>query len=405
MNLVNARQTRPASSRRKIAIFTGNRAEYGLQYPILRAIAADPRLDYYLLAGGAHLEQEFGKTSAEIESDGFRVFRQVEMRMNRDNLCATAQAIGSGILSLSTILEELRPDLFVVYGDRFESFAAAVAATQMNIPTAHIEGGDYTDGGALDDSVRHAMTKLAHLHFTTNEQAADRIRRLGEESWRVVTAGLPSLDLVAARRYATPEELERDLGLDTVRPVILFCQHSVATEFDQAASQIRPALEALRQLAGRQYQIILTYPNSDAGGRRMIEEIETLRGVPGIQIVKSLGRHRFHGVLNLIGRVGSGACVGNSSAGIKETPVFGCPTVNIGSRQRGRLRGNNAIDAPYDASAIESAVRRCVEDEDFRRQCAGAQNPYGAGNAGPRIADVLATIELRPSLLQKKMTY
>jgi len=260
----------------------------------------------------------------------------------------------------------------------------------------------HTDGGALDDSVRHAMTKLAHLHFATNEQAAERIRRLGEEPWRVFTVGLPSLDLVAAGLFAAPANVAAFLGLDQERPVILFCQHSVTTEVDQAAAQIRPALEAMRRLAGQGYQVVVTYPNSDAGGRRMIQEIEALQGVPGIRIVKSLGRHRFLGVLNLIGRCGRGACVGNSSGGIKETPIFGCPAVNIGSRQRGRLRGNNVQDVPYDAQAVESAIRRCTEDNAFRAQCRHCLNPYGAGNAGAQIADVLATIPVNTELLQKK---
>src|ERR1700690_2745044 len=176
-------------TKRKIAIFTGNRAEYGLQYPILRAIASDSRLEYFLLAGGAHLQQDFGRTMAEIESDGFHVFREVEIRMEQDTLFSTAQAIGTGIISLSKILDELRPDFLVVYADRYEGFSAMITGTQMNIPTAHIEGGDYTEGGALDDSVRHAMTKLAHLHFATNEQAVERIRRLGEEPWRIFNVG------------------------------------------------------------------------------------------------------------------------------------------------------------------------------------------------------------------------
>lgn len=391
--------------RRRIAVFTGNRAEYGLQYPILRALAADARLEYYLLAGGAHLEEEFGKTAAEIEADGFSVYRQVEMRMQRDTLCATAQAIGSGVLSLSQTLDDLRPDFFIVYGDRYESFAAAIAATQMGIPTAHIEGGDYTDGGALDDSVRHAITKLAHLHFATNDQASARIRQLGEEPWRVHTVGLPSLDLVAAGKYASVEELRGTLGLDPERPVVLFCQHSVTTEYDQAVEQVAPSLSALQRLAARGYQVIVTYPNSDAGGRRIIEALEPLKGCAGFQVVKSLGRYRFLGVLNLIGKRGRGAFAGNSSGGIKETPIFGCPVVNIGARQRGRLRGDNVIDVAYDAAQIERAIERCSTDEAFRMQCREGRNPYGAGNAGPRIAEVLATVPIDRKLIQKKNTF
>ncbi len=393
------------SARRTVAVFTGNRAEYGLQFPILRAIAADARLEYRLLAGGAHLEDDFGKTLAEIEADGFQVHARVEMRMERDTLFATAQAIGTGILSLSRVLDEMRPDLLLVYGDRYESLAAMVTGTQMSVPTAHVEGGDYTDGGALDDSVRHAMTKLAHLHFATNDTAAERILRLGEEPWRVFTVGLPSLDLIAAGQFASPAELAADLGLDPTRPVILFCQHSVATESEEAAAQIRPSLAALREAAARGFQVVITYPNSDAGGRRMILEIERLQGLEGIRIVKSLGRRRFHGVLNLIGRVGRGAFAGNSSAGIKETPIFGCPVVNIGPRQRGRLRGENILDVPYEAAAVGAALRRCVEDEGFRARCRSGPNPYGAGDAGRRVADVLATIPLTTALLQKKMTY
>jgi UDP-N-acetylglucosamine 2-epimerase (non-hydrolysing)/GDP/UDP-N,N'-diacetylbacillosamine 2-epimerase (hydrolysing) len=391
---------------RRIAAFTGNRAEYGLQYPILRALAADSRLECVLLAGGAHLQEDFGKTIAEIEADGFKTARQVDIEIEQDTLFATAQAIGTGVLSISRILEELRPDLLLVYADRFESFAALIAGTQMTIPTAHVEGGDYTDGGALDDSVRHAMTKLAHLHFTTNAQAAERVRRLGEEPWRVFDVGFPVLDLVVAGLYASVEETAGDLGLDLARPVVLFCQHSVTSEFDHAAEQVRPSLAALEDLAQDGYQIIVTYPNSDAGGRRIIEEICALaaRRVPGIQVVKSLGRRGFHGVLNVIGQ-STGALVGNSSAGIKETPAFRCPAVNIGSRQRGRLRADNVIDAPYDRDAIVRAIRRAVEDTDFRERCRRSVNPYGAGNAGPRIAEVLATIPLDQRLLQKKMTY
>jgi UDP-N-acetylglucosamine 2-epimerase (non-hydrolysing)/GDP/UDP-N,N'-diacetylbacillosamine 2-epimerase (hydrolysing) len=170
---------------------------------------------------------------------------------------------------------------------------------------------------------------------------------------------------------------------------------------------VRPSLEALEILARQGYQVVLTYPNNDAGGRRIIQELQALeaRHVPGIQLVSSLGRHRFHGVLNLIGRHGRGAFVGNSSAGIKETPAFGCPTVNIGSRQQGRLRANNVLDAAYDRDAIVGAIRRCAEDEAFRLQCQTCDNPYGAGNAGPRIADTLATMPIDGRLLQKKLTY
>ncbi len=394
--------------KRKVAVFTGNRAEYGLQYPILRAVAADGRLEPYLLAGGSHLDEEFGKTRQEIESDGFQIYREVKIEMPEDTLYATAQAIGTGILGVSRILDELRPDWLVVYADRFESFAALISGTQMGIPSAHIEGGDYTEGGTLDDMVRHAMTKLAHVHFVTNAEAAERVRRMGEEEWRIFTAGYPALDLVAAGEYAKPEEIVEVLELDPTRPVVLFCQHSVATEYEAAAAQVRPSLSALRRLAMTGYQVVITYPNADAGGRRIIAECEKMAAANGgssVRIYKSLGRHRFYGLLNFVGRVGRGVFAGNSSAIIKETPAFGCPGVHIGLRQRGRLRSANVLDVPYEEDAIYDAIRRCVEDDSFRTQCRMCVNPYGAGNAGVKIADVLATLPIDTTLIRKRLTY
>lgn len=392
---------------RTIAVFTGNRAEYGLQYPILRAIDRHPDLDYRLLVSGAHLDANFGRTLDEIRADGFRIDAEVKIEMDAGSLFATAQAIGSGILAISRALSDLKPDMMVVYADRFEGFAAVIAASQMNIPTAHIEGGDLTEGGALDDSVRHAMTKLSHLHFTTNQQASNRILAMGEEPWRVHTVGFPAIDLIAEGRFANAAEVIERLGLDLSRPVVLFTQHSVTTECDQAAAQVTPALEAIERMAGEGIQTILTYPNNDAGGRAIIECLEAFRerGIPGAQVHRSLGRHLYHGVLALARdpskRV---ACVGNSSSGLKETPAFSCPAVNIGSRQEGRLRGENVIDADYSAEAIIAAAKRCLFDEDFRGRCRDAENPYWLGDAGPKIAAVLATTPLDQRLIRKRMT-
>jgi UDP-N-acetylglucosamine 2-epimerase (non-hydrolysing)/GDP/UDP-N,N'-diacetylbacillosamine 2-epimerase (hydrolysing) len=390
--------------RRKIAIYTGNRAEYGLQYPIIKAVAAHPDLEYFLLVSGAHLQEDFGRTKDEIEKDGFAIHAEVAMDMAGDTLYATAQAIGSGILSLSRCLDALRPDLLVVYADRFEGFSAVITGTQMNIPTAHVEGGDLTEGGALDDSVRHAMTKLAHLHFATNAQAVERILRLGEEPWRVHNVGLPALDLVAEGRFAQPREVLARYGLDQERPLVIFTQHSVTTEFEDAAAQVAPSLEALGRLAREGVQVIVTFPNNDAGGRRIISAIESWApGLPNVQVHKSLGRSNYHGVLNVCGLL-CGACAGNSSSGIKETAIFGCPVVDIGSRQDGRLAADNVIDTGYDAGEIEAAIRTCLFDEAHRAHCKAVENPYGAGNAGPRIAGVLATQPLGRKLLRKRMT-
>lgn len=396
-----------ANSKRTIAVFTGNRAEYGLQYPILKAVREHPELEYRLLVSGAHLDDNFGRTLDEIRADGFRIDREVKIEMSSDSRIATAQAIGSGVMAISSALDEFQPDVVVVYADRFEGFAAVIAASQMNIPTAHIEGGDLTEGGALDDSVRHAMTKLAHLHFTTNEQATNRILGMGEEPWRVHTVGFPAIDLISEGRYATPEEVARRLGLDLARPIVLFTQHSVTTEFELAQAQVLPSLDALRALAAQGVQVIATYPNNDAGGRTIIAALNALAGekIPQVQVHRSLGRHLYHGVLALARdtavRV---ACVGNSSSGIKESPAFGCPTVNIGSRQEGRLRGSNVLDVGYDAPGIVAAVNRCLHDAEFRHTAHTTENPYYLGDAGRKIAAVLAEVPLNQALLRKSMT-
>lgn len=391
--------------RRKIAIYTGNRAEYGLQYPIIKAVAAHPGLEYFLLVSGAHLQEDFGRTKDEIEKDGFTIHAEVGMDMEGDTLYGTAQAIGSGILSLSRCLDTLRPDFLVVYADRFEGLSAVITGTQMNIPTAHVEGGDLTEGGALDDSVRHAMTKLAHLHFATNDQAVQRILRLGEEPWRVRNVGLPALDLVADGRFAAPGEVAERFGLDLDKPLVVFTQHSVTTEFTAAAAQVAPSLEALGRLAREGAQVVATYPNNDAGGRAIVAAIEAwAKDLPNVQVHKSLGRFNYHGVLNACGR-GRGACAGNSSSGIKETAIFGCPVVDIGSRQDGRLAADNVIDTGYDAEEIYAAIRKCLFDDAWRAHCKAVPNPYGAGDAGPRIAEVLATQPLNRDLLRKRMTY
>ena len=395
------------SGPRRIAVFTGGRAEYGLLLPLLRAIQNSPSLECLLLVSGSHLSPDFGATISEIEENGVATAARIELNLDDDSPFGTAQAVGSGILEVSKSLAILGPDMLIVYGDRFETFAAAIAAFEMNIPVAHVEGGDYTEGGAQDDSVRHAITKLAHLHFTTNEQASDRVKKLGEEPWRLHTVGLPVLDLVAAGDFASPEEVSDELDLELNHPVVLFCQHSVATEPDQADSQIEPSLLALEELAGLGYQIVITYPNPDAGGRKIIDRIKSFEhmGLDRVRVRPSLGRYLFHGVLNVIGRVGRGACAGNSSGGIKETPAFSCPTVNIGSRQRGRLRGDNVIDVPYDTQGIVSAIRACAEHDRWLLRDIDCLNPYGSGDSAMRIAAVLSETSFDNRLLQKKMVY
>ncbi len=392
--------------KRKIVIFTGNRAEYGLQFPIIEAINNHKNLDLSIFVSGAHLDSNFGTTLNEINNDGFKIGAKIKIKMDSKSIFSNSQAIGNGIVMISKALKKIKPDFFMVYADRFEGFAAVIASTQMNIPTAHIEGGDLTEGGSLDDSVRHAMTKLSHIHFTTNKQASKRIIGMGEEAWRVHTVGFPAIDLISKSKYSSEQEVLKKLSLNLDQPIIIFTQHSITTELKNIEKQINPSLSALEVFAKKGFQIIITYPNNDSGGNQIISKINNLKRkkIKNIKIYKSLGRSIYHGLLALnINNRAKIVCVGNSSSGIKETPAFFCPTVNIGSRQKGRLRANNIIDTNYNKDEIIKAINKCLYNQKFRKICKKTKNPYYIGGAGKKIANVLNNINIDKKLIQKKM--
>lgn len=381
---------------RKIGVFTGNRAEYGLLVPVLRALRDTPDLELQLIVGQAGFYDE-GKE--------FAVAATVPIAQADETPASTPRAIGEGILGLTDALVAEAPDLFVVYGDRFESFAAMIAATQMGLPTAHFEGGDLTQGGTLDDVVRHAMTKLAHIHLATNPASATRIVQMGEEAWRIHDVGFPTLDLIREGDFVSADEAAAELGLDKGRPLIIFTQHPVTTSADSAGDEIAVCLASLERARSELgAQIVLTYPNSDLGSEAIISALEEWSaGRENVVLRKRLGRRLYHGVLNLCGRITNGVCVGNSSSGVKETGAFACPAINIGPRQSGRLAGDNVANVPVDADRIYSEIRRALVDGGYRRAVAEARNPYGSGDTGAKVTRVLREIDLGdPRLLNKQ---
>jgi len=230
---------------------------------------------------------------------------------------------------------------------------------------------------------------------------------MGEENWRVHTVGFPAIDLIKENNYATEQELEEKLGLNLMRPIVIFTQHSVTTEFNESSSQVSHSISALKKLAAEGVQIIVTYPNNDSGAKQIIKKITHLQNqnIENIQVHKSLGRYIYHGLLALAKKDEHRiVCAGNSSSGIKETPIFGCPTVNIGSRQSGRLRGKNVLDSDYDSNSIYQAISRCLFDDIYRETCRKTDNPYYIGDAGTKIAKILYDIDINKKLLRKKMT-
>lgn len=382
---------------RRITVVTGTRAEYGVLYPVLRAIEAHPELKLFLVATGMHLSHEFGYTIQEIEEDGFKIDAKVDMLLSSDTTTAMAKCVGLGIIGMAQTWEQLKPDIIVALGDRVEPLAAAIAGAYMNILVAHIHGGDACIGGSIDDSNRYAITKFAHVHFPATERSAERIIKMGEEKWRVHQVGSPALDIILNEPLIPTETLAKLINLDLSRPLILLIQHPVTVQVDEAPQQMKETLKAIVEIGN---PTVLVYPNSDAGGRRMIEVIKQYREYPFIKTFKSLPRKEYLSLMKL-----AKVMVGNSSSGIIEAPSLGLPVVNTGIRQEGRERGKNVIDVGHNKQEIVKGIEKALADKEFLAKVKKCESPYGDGKAAPRVAEILGKVEITPQLLQKKITY
>ena len=383
---------------RKIVIFTGNRADYGLLHPVIQHLTTDPYFQVTLIISGSHLSVDYGQTVDEINCVGLYNIVKIDLAdlissSKVEVLKSYAMLVEKG----NEVLAEIMPDALLIAGDRYETFAMAVATFYRNIPIAHIFGGDLSQGGHMDDSVRHAATKLAHIHFTTNQDSYQRVIGLGEEKWRVHNVGSPFVDTVLAGEYASPLEIKENLELNLGKPFILFTQHPVTTEPDDAYRQVKESLEALKKL---KIQTIITYPCNDLGSEAIIGAIKEYLNVSHFIVRKSLGQRLYIGCLKL------SACVaGNSSSGLMETPIFKVPCVNIGTRQAGRLRSTNVIDAGYNQVDIKKATKKAITDRNFLDQVRRCENPYGEGNTSKKIAAILKQMLSNNKILKKQMTY
>ncbi len=382
---------------RKVAAVTGTRAEYGILQPVLRAIEAEPKLELLLMVTGMHLAHEFGYTVREIEKDGFKIDARVDMLLSSDSPEAMAKSIGIGVISMAQAWKQLRPDIIMVLGDRIETLAAVVAGAYMNIPIAHIHGGDEATGSHIDNAARHAITKFAHVHFPATRKSAERIIKMGEDPWRIHKVGSPALDMILSEPLLPSEVLAEKFGLDLSAPLVLLVQHPVTTQVEDAPNQMKETLDAIVKLG---YPAILIYPNSDAGGRRMIEVIREYETHPLIKTFKSLPRREYLSLMKV-----ASVIVGNSSSGIIDAPSFALPAVNIGIRQGERERGKNVIDVGHDKQEIVKAIGKALTDQAFLAEVKRCENPYGDGKSGPRIAKIISETEITPRLLQKKLAY
>lgn len=384
-------------NRKKIMIITGTRAEYGILKPVLNAIERHPRLILSLVATGMHLLHEFGCTVNEIEKDGFKVDFKINMLSNEDSKEAMAKSLARGIFGMVRAIKKSNPDIVFVCGDRSEALAAAIAAAYLTVPVAHLMAGDTTIGSTIDDSIRPAITKFAHIHFAATKKHAERVIKLGEEPWRVFVTGSPVIDAIRKIKRIPPKKIAQKFNLNLKNPIILLIQHPTTINVENAPDEIRETLEAIIRL---KYQTLLVYPNADAGGRRMIQVVKEYEKFPFIRIFKSIPWQEYLSLMNI-----TSVMVGNSSSGIIEAPSFGLPVVNIGPRELGRERANNIIDVDYKNEDIEKAIKKAIYDKNFREKVKRSKNPYGDGRATERIIKVLTKIKINRKLIQKKMTY
>jgi GDP/UDP-N,N'-diacetylbacillosamine 2-epimerase (hydrolysing) len=371
---------------RKVCVVTGTRAEYGLLRWLMEDIRGSAELQLQVVAAGMHLAPEFGYTYREIERDGFRIDRKIELLLSSDTPVGISKSIGLGVVGFADALQQLAPDIAVVLGDRFEILAAAVAATIARIPIAHIHGGEASEG-AFDESLRHSITKMSHLHFVAAEEYRRRVIQLGEQPERVFLVGGMGVDSICRLKLLDRRELESALGFELEQRNLLITFHPVTLERATAGDQMEELLAAVAALS--RTNLIFTMPNADTDGRVLIELINRFVAThPNARSYTSLGQVRYLSCMKHVDAV-----VGNSSSGLTEAPSFCKGTINIGDRQRGRLKAASVIDCEPERAAIAAAIAKLYSTQ-FQSTLATVKNPYGEGGASERIAHVLATTGL-----------
>ena len=380
---------------RRIAILTGSRAEYRYSRPVIRRLRDNPSLDYTLIVTNQHLLPGFGTTMEEIERDEMTIGDRIYMTLDGYTPASMSKSLGIGLMGVTDALVRLKPDILLVVGDRGEHLMGAIAGAHMGIPVAHIQAGELS--GNIDGMTRHAIARFAHIHFAANQDAMDRLVKTGEQQFRIFLVGAPQLDDLIWGEYAPPEEVAQALNLRLGEPLVIFAQHPVTEEYPDAPEQLVETLEAICALG---HQTVAMVPNTDAGNDEMRRLLERYRR-PFIRVERNLPSRLHSGLL----RVAS-VLVGNSSSGLIEAPSFKLPAVNIGSRQRDRVRGVNVIDVPYERQAIRDAIELALSPAFQDRMARECENPYiGDGRVAERIVDVLSTIPLDERLLTKQLTY
>jgi UDP-hydrolysing UDP-N-acetyl-D-glucosamine 2-epimerase len=378
---------------RSVGVVTTSRADYGIYRPVLRALEASEDFELRLFVSGTHLLEAHGSTVDAIEADGFEIQARLEvMHDDDDSPSAVARTMGRATQAFADAFERWQPDFLMVLGDRYEMHAAAAAALPFGIPVVHLHGGELSEG-AIDDALRHSMTKLSHLHCVSTEEYGRRVIQLGEQPWRVHITGAPSLDNLAQVELLDRRAFETEHGIALPERFLLVTFHPVTLEVGDNARQTDELLAALERTG---LPVLMTMPNADTEGRQVFERLQAWATLDAERfLVKSLGLQGYFSAMDL-----ASAMVGNSSSGLIEAPSFDLPVVNVGSRQDGRTRGANVVDTLCEADAIVLAIERALDDV-FRHRLTGAPNPYGDGHATGRILDALRQAPDRSQLVRK----
>ncbi|HXT84970.1 MAG TPA: UDP-N-acetylglucosamine 2-epimerase [Verrucomicrobiae bacterium] len=380
--------------KRKISVTTGTRAEYGIMKPILDEIVKSKKLELCLIVAGMHLSNKYGNTVDEIKKDGFEIFSKVKMLPSEDSLYGMSKSLGKGIIEFSNIFRKLKPDINLVLGDRDEMLASTVAAYHMNIPNAHIHGGDRSQGG-IDEYNRHAITKMSNIHFAATKKSQRRIIKMGENPKFVFLTGSPSIDQIRKNHITSKTILEKKYHVKFNGTEILLLQHPVTTQTESSKNQILNTLRAIKKL---KKTTIALAPNSDAGNKIISSLLRCYsKKYDFIHVYKSIPRSDFLGMLNLCG-----VLVGNSSSGMIEASYFNIPVVNIGIRQEGRERGRNVLDSSNNANDIRSTILLALKRRDLKHT---NEFLYGKGFASNAIVKILEKINLGKELIEKKISY
>ncbi len=379
--------------KKKILFVTERRADYSKLRPVISAIKKSKKLEYYLIVTGSHLLKKHGSSIDEIKNDGFKIYKKFQMFYDNEDDSSATMTLGFGraVENLTKIIKQLKPDIVFSGFDIGANFAAAIVGAHMNIHVAHLEGGEIT--GTIDESIRHATSKFAHIHFTSNNDASKRLIKMGELPKNIFTVGNPSLDVIKSMKFLSKNELENEFCINLEKPFLLIIQHTVTTEINKIDKYFLETIKAIKEL---DIQSIIISGNSDAGSQKIKKIIKNSK----ISYYEHLPFKKYISLLNY-----ASAIIGNSSSGIMEAPFLHIPSINVGTRQEGRSKIKSIINVDYNKEEIKKAVKKILNDKKFQMLVKKQKSHHGNGMTTKKIVNILESLDLKKISIQKKLTY